>query len=1065
WDDVVVVKEGMPTTLFCIDATVRGATAINWMVKPLGAKEWKLALSANEKNEFSGGAWKASMRLTDPNFQDTGVFSLFLQPNIEDSGHYSCRIKQQERELKERNILLAILTVTVVPAQPILQHSTLRLIASVKPKFAITKITWTAPGGISMKSEKKENTGTVAKLPQVQITDSGAYICMVYPEGNSSKALFAFNVDVAVDGPLISTATQVHTSFILTCPGVLGDYVLLYWQPPDSRKQNNMKLVHSYDRWRDSTFFTEKTERLKLASSPYNAEAGSFSFLLTPELKDGGLYICNVFLNDNAFSQRTMLTVLKVKTSLSSSELELGCLYSERSQVQSARWKYQNKSRQLKLLTSSPGTVSTILPFPITSDTAGNYTCTLQLKNGQTVWATQAVILPQEEKVSVTTPTLLPSLSALLLLVPLVAAAVGVLLWRQQHISDRDIEQSLSVQSGEVENIYEDPEDIRQDLKPRGEDDVYKELERAGFRHPRSGRMAGWMWLRCVLGPHLHRIHRSPDQSRPDGRAGRRVIACYVKAAHGLCLCLSVSLFAGMDLPAPESGETHRQHPRLGFSAVVSVLLQLPSSALLPVQERWVDFMFGGLSVVTSAAVSKLVPVSQYVGTVLVCLLGVACLRGWGRWKNSEYLQFITILEETKKNHTAANKKKVRCYDFDFSFWPSDFSWTEVRAQVERCSRQCPQFCAHSAMPHHQFGGAVIMFILFLSSFLIAHSFGRRMLYPGSVGLLQKAMRPMLQQGQARLIEEHDGQRNKLVACDGNEIDTMFVDRRRDGGPNGQTLVICCEGNAGFYEVGCMNTPLEGGYSVLGWNHPGFGGSTGVPFPQNEANAMDVVIQFAIHKLGFQLSDIMVYAWSIGGFTASWAVMSYPEIQSLVLDASFDDLLPLALKVMPDSWRPLVQHTVRQYMNLNNAEQLLKYQGPVLLIRRTRDEIITTTGPEDIMSNRGNNLLLKLLQFRYPKIMTDEGVRVVRQWLGSATHLEEASVYSGYEVDDDWCVSVLQSYQADKDVVFPWSVGEDMTLEGRRQLALFLARKYMRNFETTHCTPLPASEFHSPWRL
>lgn len=41
----------------------------------------------------------------------------------------------------------------------------------------------------------------------------------------------------------------------------------------------------------------------------------------------------------------------------------------------------------------------------------------------------------------------------------------------------------------------------------------------------------------------------------------------------------------------------------------------------------------------------------------------------------------------------------------------------------------------------------------------------------------------------------------------------------------------------------------------------------GVPFPQNEANAMDVVIQFAIHKLGFQLSDIVIYAWSIGGFT------------------------------------------------------------------------------------------------------------------------------------------------------------------------------------------------------
>jgi len=40
--------------------------------------------------------------------------------------------------------------------------------------------------------------------------------------------------------------------------------------------------------------------------------------------------------------------------------------------------------------------------------------------------------------------------------------------------------------------------------------------------------------------------------------------------------------------------------------------------------------------------------------------------------------------------------------------------------------------------------------------------------------------------------------------------------------PIGYTLVICSEGNAGFYECGCMATPLECGYSVLGWNHPGF---------------------------------------------------------------------------------------------------------------------------------------------------------------------------------------------------------------------------------------------------
>lgn len=51
-----------------------------------------------------------------------------------------------------------------------------------------------------MKSEKKPNTGTVAKLPQVHSNDSGAYVCMVHPWGNSSNTLFTFRVEVTVDG-------------------------------------------------------------------------------------------------------------------------------------------------------------------------------------------------------------------------------------------------------------------------------------------------------------------------------------------------------------------------------------------------------------------------------------------------------------------------------------------------------------------------------------------------------------------------------------------------------------------------------------------------------------------------------------------------------------------------------------------------------------------------------------------------------------------------------------------------------------------------------------------------
>ena len=41
----------------------------------------------------------------------------------------------------------------------------------------------------------------------------------------------------------------------------------------------------------------------------------------------------------------------------------------------------------------------------------------------------------------------------------------------------------------------------------------------------------------------------------------------------------------------------------------------------------------------------------------------------------------------------------------------------------------------------------------------------------------------------------------------------------------------------------------------------------------------------------------------------------------------------------------------------------------------------------------------------------------------SCSSLSE-SVYMGYEVDDDWCLSVLQSYQTDRETPFPWSVGK-----------------------------------------
>uniref|UniRef100_A0A8C3HIV2 Abhydrolase domain containing 16A, phospholipase n=1 Tax=Chrysemys picta bellii TaxID=8478 RepID=A0A8C3HIV2_CHRPI len=496
--------------------------------------------------------------------------------------------------------------------------------------------------------------------------------------------------------------------------------------------------------------------------------------------------------------------------------------------------------------------------------------------------------------------------------------------------------------------------------------------------------------LSCVLGPRLYRVYRDRGPARPS-RDGD-------EAAEGAQDGSWESYYQ------PRTLEKHAD----SILALASVLWSI-SYYTSPLAMFYL-YRKGYLTM------SKVVPFSHYAGTMLLLLAGVACLRGIGRWTNPQYIQFITILEDSHRLGTPEIKVKGVGGDPDLSLRPggNNNAWRGAGEQRR------PHLPPPSAPP----------------SYIVAHTFGRRMLYPGSVYLLQKAVMPMLLQGQARLVEEYNGKRAKLLACDGNEIDTMFVDRRESSEPHGKKLVICCEGNAGFYEVGCLPTPLDAGYSVLGWNHPGFAGSTGVPLPQNEANAMDVVMQYAIHRLGFPPEDIVLYAWSIGGFTATWAAMSYPDISALVLDASFDDLVPLALKVMPESCRGLVTRTVRQYLNLNNGEQLCRYQGPVLLVRRTKDEIITTTVPEDIMSNRGNDLLLKLLQHR-------GGLEAEREaWSQDAWVLSPASGYSR-----------------------GWSIPPCPPSLIPSLFSALQARKHLRNFEATHCTPLPPPAFRLPWHL
>ena len=132
-------------------------------------------------------------------------------------------------------------------------------------------------------------------------------------------------------------------------------------------------------------------------------------------------------------------------------------------------------------------------------------------------------------------------------------------------------------------------------------------------------------------------------------------------------------------------------------------------------------------------------------------------------------------------------------------------------------------------------------------------------------------------------------------------------------------------------------------------------------------------MHYALKKLRFPLNRIVIFAWSIGGYSACWTAVHYQDIRGLVLDAIFDDVLPLAQRQMPSFLSKFVEKTIRFYLDLNNIQLLKLYQGSFYLIRRTRDEVMNTI-PGQFSSNRANDLLLSILPYRYPLIFNDDEI-------------------------------------------------------------------------------------------
>uniref|UniRef100_A0A1I8H3T3 AB hydrolase-1 domain-containing protein n=1 Tax=Macrostomum lignano TaxID=282301 RepID=A0A1I8H3T3_9PLAT len=239
----------------------------------------------------------------------------------------------------------------------------------------------------------------------------------------------------------------------------------------------------------------------------------------------------------------------------------------------------------------------------------------------------------------------------------------------------------------------------------------------------------------------------------------------------------------------------------------------------------------------------------------------------------------------------------------------------------------------------------------------------------------------------------------------------------------------------------------------------------GLPFPETEREFIETVLQFAQQRLGFEPGDTALLAWSIGGYSATWAAARQPQLRYLLLDATFDNIEELAVKAMPKF-----------------ASWFVRYPGPVKIIRRTQDEMITTGRPGELVTNRGNQLLLALLRRRYPNLLpapgaaggASDGLIVLNCFLarGQKAQLTEYLASVGY-IGDEACLRHLANSRRRRlrqignqnpgRQIYPLDIGVGLGQADRVSVLLFLAGKLMVNMESTHCTPLTPGLFTPPW--
>lgn len=321
---------------------------------------------------------------------------------------------------------------------------------------------------------------------------------------------------------------------------------------------------------------------------------------------------------------------------------------------------------------------------------------------------------------------------------------------------------------------------------------------------------------------------------------------------------------------------------------------------------------------------------------------------GLSRISSPVYMNFLEVLQNPN------SLTEIKKYDFDMIYWPTDYKATsDCRPENKVILRPIKDKPFNPAFDY------------------LCSGLGRWLIMPGSLAVVNAQLSWQLNQYRSKILEQFNDSKRVKIELDNSG--KTFIDSIYIPGTDStlkKKIVICSEGNAGFYEVGILSAPFRKGYSVFGWNRPGFGQSFGQCNVENERRAITAILEYVRGVLKYKDQDIIVYGWSIGGYpsaVAANAVNTDGEkiVSTMVLDATFDHITHLVGSVLPSFVVPIGVKLVKHGWDLDVDQELQYYTGDILFYRRLRDEIISPGGPQRPDLNRINFLVLNHIQAKF----------------------------------------------------------------------------------------------------